>query len=307
MAKVAYLYLTHHDPELLARFAQFVSNGGGRIYAHVDARVDISAYKRVVSTVSNVEFVEPRIATYWGDFSYVEAVVETMRCALSGDSIVDRFVIVQGSDYPILSQRSINEFFDANVGVNFINAYDVMARGDSADIGKYLYNWNLKDSSLMARLSNKLKASLALSNLRVFSKKPGCVRLSDGKEMRIFSGWAHFSLTRKTAEYMVSFHDSRPEYNDYFRTVYASDESYFHTIFWNSHFSDSNIVPQAFKHWEHDLLLNNTYFEYPDVVREWRKAEEYAELLKTGKLFFRKVDSVMSKELLDTIDASAAR
>ena len=104
---------------------------------------------------------------------------------------------------------------------------------------------------------------------------------------------------------MVGFHDSHLEYNDYFRSVYASDESYFHTIFWNSHFSATNIVPQAFKHWEHDLLLNNTYFEYPDVVREWRKAEEYTELLKTGKLFFRKVNSVMSKELLDTIDASA--
>lgn len=98
MAKVAYLYLTHHDPELLARFARFISNGGGRIYAHVDARVDVSAYKRVVSKASNVEFVEPRIETYWGDFSYVEAVVETLRCALSGDSIIDRFVVVQGSD-----------------------------------------------------------------------------------------------------------------------------------------------------------------------------------------------------------------
>ena len=49
-------------------------------------------------------------------------------------------------------------------------------------------------------------------------------------------------------------------------------------------------------------MLNNTYFEYPDQVREWTLPEEHTELLKSGKLFFRKVDSERGRGLLDYID-----
>ena len=245
-----------------------------------------------------------RITTYWGDFSYVEAEIETMRVALSSNATCDRFVVIQGSDYPIVSHSMILDYFKKNTQLNYINAFDVLKRGDG-EITKYIFKWNLKSKSRLANHLRKFKVAIGRKCPSIFKRKTPYIRISTGDELRIYGGWAHFSVVRSVAEYFVSFHDSHPEYNAYFRSVYAADESYFHTIFWNSPYASTNVVPYAFDHWEEKLLLNNTYMEYPSLVREWHDALEYSELCSTGKLFFRKVDSSRGCALLDEIDRMA--
>ena len=119
----------------------------GRVFAHIDGKIDDRPFIDVCEGIENVEFVPSRRSTYWGDFSYVSAEVETMRHALSltNDS-VDRFVVVQGSDYPIVPFDQILSFFDTARGVNFINAC-VVEDCDSGEMNKYRIPHDLKDRS----------------------------------------------------------------------------------------------------------------------------------------------------------------
>ena len=159
----------------------------------------------------------------------------------------------------------------------------------------------MRGISSVGRIGRRIKLGIASFQPRLVWRKPPYVRIDGDVDMALFSGWAQFSVTREVAEFFVSFHDTHPEFNEYFESVYAADESYFHTIFFNSRFAESASMPPIHAR-EGRLLLNNTYFEYPDQVREWTLPEEHTELLKSGKLFFRKIDSKRGRGLLDYID-----
>lgn len=129
----------------------------------------------------------------------------------------------------------------------------------------------------------------------------------DGRKKEIYRGWAHFSLTQECVEYVVAFHDSHPKFNKYFSHVYASDESYFHTIVYNSRFRKhtvEDVIPEEKRSIQ--ALCNLTYFEYPLYVTEFAKKEDYEYLLSKGFPFFRKCSSA-SAELLDEIDRKTSK
>ena len=129
---------------------------------------------------------------------------------------------------------------------------------------------------------------------------------TDGNcKMDIYWGWAHFSVTRECAEYLIDFYDNNPKFNRYFKTVFPPDETYFHTIIFNSDFKSSTSMkgemdePDEFVG---EPFCNITYFEYlPGRVKIVTDIQEYHSIKDKGFLFFRKVDD-SSKKLLDYID-----
>ncbi len=60
--------------------------------------------------------------------------------------------------------------------------------------------------------------------------KMNYVKDKDGNCMKIFQGCAQFSITSELVEYILKFHDNNPQFNRYFKSMYAPDEAYFHTI-----------------------------------------------------------------------------
>lgn len=303
VAKIAYLYLTHRDPKLLRKFAEHSPRAG--VFVHVDAKVSAVPFIEACSDCENVHFAARRIPTYWGDFSYVEAEIKLMRLALSHPCNYDRFIIVQGADYPIVSERSIERYFEQNKAINYVNAAGCVKCGP-IEMNKYRMKHDLSRNGVLQKALRK--CSLLLVNLFGFGlwSKPPYVPLSDGRKLDLFSGWAQLSVTRDAANYFVTFHDRHPEFNEYFKTVYAADESYFHTIFWNSSLRNSSDQLDSLTERNEREMLNNTYFEYPMLVREFSKADEYPFLVSTGKLFFRKIDSKNGASLLERIEQECA-
>ena len=59
---------------------------------------------------------------------------------------------------------------------------------------------------------------------------------ASGRKLDIFQGCAQFGIISDAAAYIVNFHDTNKGFNRYFRTMYAVDEAYFHTIIYNSDF-----------------------------------------------------------------------
>lgn len=64
---IAYLLITHKDPEFAHRLATTLTRGtGNHVFVHVDAKVPIGDFDRLES-LANVHLLGERLEIYWGD------------------------------------------------------------------------------------------------------------------------------------------------------------------------------------------------------------------------------------------------
>ena len=295
--RIAYLILAHKDPIFIERLTnRLVQETDNHCFIHVDAKT--KAFDGIMNESPNIHWITNRIPVYWGGYNIIEATLSLLNKAAQAN--FDRYMILQGADYPLFSNTYIDRFFHDNSDVEFINAVDETV-GSRREWYRYIPKNYLDKPNVIKRLKNRLNADYWRSNL----PKPriDCTIEFDGLKHHIFRGWAHFALTHESVKYVLEFSRNHSDYNDRFRHVYAPDESYFHTIIYNSKFVDNTPNKGAILKKDRSLenLLNLTYCEYPSAVREFKSKDDYEYLKHTDYLFFRKASSE-SKDLLDWID-----
>lgn len=306
--KIAYLLLCHIDPEHIARLANKLTNDTmDEVFVHVDGKSNIEPFSEVLKGNTQVHVLEDRVDIYWGGYSSVEATIKLFRAALSSGEF-DRFVILQGLDYPIKSNKEIHAFFEENMDKEFIRAQNISDCSNPKEIHKYSLYWYLdKPKKKAARVRRWIINTI---NNRFFLKKwiiphfkKNYVKDRTGRKMKIYQGSAQFGATRQLAEYIVNFYDENEGFNRYFRSMYAPDEAYFHTIVYNSPFIEHTPDKKADTRPNLSVieLKNLTYFEYPVYVMLFTQKSDWPKLRDSGFLYFRKASSE-SKELLDYID-----
>ncbi len=238
-----------------------------------------------------------------GGYNSINATIDLMKTALEAGDF-DRFIILQGLEYPILSNKQIEKFLEQHHDTEFIKAQNTSISTEARKTHKYrLFYYFDKRHIRAVRYLHRFNQYLLRKNM-IIPFKRNYVKNNHGEKMQIFQGCAQFGLTKKAVEYIVQFHDNNPRFNRYFKSMFAADEAYFHTILYNSDFISKTIdggpvdVPTLSYH------ANLTYFEYPGYTIEikiFKEKEDYQRLRDTGKLFFRKATSD-SSELLDYID-----
>ena len=122
--KIAYICICHLDPYIVARTAKALQYEQDGFFIHVDNKTDITPFVSACDGLKNVHFVENRIDNYWGGYSAIHAIMRTIKLAQSTDDY-DRFVILQGQDYPLRSPKQIHEFFEEHADVEFCKAKNV--------------------------------------------------------------------------------------------------------------------------------------------------------------------------------------
>ena len=240
---------------------------------------------------------------HWGGYSSIEATVNLFRAAISGGGqSFDRFVILQGLEYPIKSNQEIHAFFEKNARKEFILAQNISESHNPREVHKYSLYWYLDSASTFgAKVVHKVNSVLFLKNGLIPAFKHNYAKSGMNFKMQIYQGCAQFGVTRQLAEYIVGFHDENVEFNRHFQTMYAPDESYFHTIVYNSPFVKNTPDGKAITRPHLTNFENLTYFEYPTTVTLFTQKSDWPKLRDSGYLFFRKASSE-SKELLDYID-----
>ena len=302
--KIAYLILCHCSPLHIARLVKKVTELNAHAFIHVDGNAELEPFINALNNHKRATFIKDRIKIFWGGFSSIEATIKLYKTALSYDNF-DRFVILQGLEYPIKSNEEIHEFFKNNATKEFILAQNATLRNDCRSIHKFrLYHFLDKPKSLAFKLTNKLKHYCLKFNY-IPPLKPKYARDNNGQKMSIYQGCAQIALTRNAVEYIVNFYDNNQKFNNYFKNSFASDESYFHTIIYNSKFSKNatglinNDFPRLLD------FRNLTYFDYDNnsvKINFYTKKHEFDHFKDSNYLFFRKVDE-RSNDLLDYIDA----
>ena len=296
--RIAYLVLCHRDPLHIARLARKLTQGTeDHVIVHVDAKYALAPFAAALHGLPRVDLLTQRTVVWWGGYSAVAATQSMLEHALRLTD-VERFVLLQGADYPLRSNAQLHAFFAAAPHTEFIRACNASLSGSRYLYAKARYPQWFDRPNPFKRIVNRVIRS---ADLRL--KTPHVMRA--GQRLQIHWGCAQWAVTRACASLFAACRDDAA-FNRYFRSSFPADEIYFHTIVHNSPLSAATARGGA----EADVanvteLRNLHYFEYPRDVRIFT-ADDHAMLQGTDALFVRKVTSAASSGLLDRIDAAHA-
>lgn len=116
--KIAHLILAHQDSYHIARLARKLASFSD-VFIHIDVRKEIEEFKNALGNNFRVIFINERLFYEWGGWNSVVADINLINNALKQDKY-DRFVFLQGADYPIKTPSQIINFFENNREVEFI-------------------------------------------------------------------------------------------------------------------------------------------------------------------------------------------
>lgn len=285
----AFLIFAHDKFDLLERLLHLLDDERNDIFVHLDKKsgeVDTSHLVRRLSN-SRVVFV-PRIDVYWAHYSQVEAVLRTLAVAASGDYAY--FHVLSGADLPLQSNDHFHAFFRDNAGKEFVAFNDFPPYTHEWLAYYYPLNQYLRSSSKAVRrlysrfrkLSIQLQKRVGIDRTRGFDV-----------EIRYGSDW--FSVTHDLARYLL---DRRPEIERIFRASFNPVEYYVQTMVWNSPFRDS--VFDLDDPYRSNMRLIDFKRGTGSSPHTWTM-EDAAELLASDRLFARKFDPAVDREIIDVL------
>ena len=296
--RIAYLVLCHNDAAHIGRLARRLVSSASEnaVFIHVDKKSGINdEVIRSVMGLPNVFVIEERYEVFWGGFSAVNATYALLRAVVSNGKF-DRYILLQGADYPIKSNQYIDLFFENNKGLEYIRAVNCATSRNKYFYSKARYPICLDRPSLLKSIQRKLVRTL---DLKI---KPKDFTVS-GRIYNVYTGCAQFAVTHKCVELFLQ-HERCEELRKHFVDIFPADETFFHTIVYNSGLVSDTTCGRA----ENDRelrnivdLINLTYFEYPALVTVFTK-DDYRKIVDLPHLYIRKVRTTNSSELLNMID-----
>jgi len=302
--KIAYLITAHNDPEHLERLVNALDDTAD-FFIHIDKKYPLEPFTERIDK-PNVFFLTDtdRVKVHWGGFSQVQATLNLLRrCLETNDrnpSAYKKVVFMSGSDYPIKSNDHIHSFFEKNADVNFIRGMNIT----KANAKKYNYcvcNYLFFDFFLYTpRMTRIVRKALNLA-VNWVKKKPNHIINSAGKKVDLFHGSSWWALNIDVAKYILRYSFEKREISDYFRLSLASDEKFFHTIFFNSAFANTNLYGGEEPYVPFTSAFANLHIIDPSL-RKWFNRDDFDKIKDAEQLFVRKVSSHHSKDLLDKID-----
>lgn len=298
--EIAYLILAHTDPALVGRLSKVLKASGEGIFIHIDKKVDEKPFVDAVKKNGvSACFVKRRHNVFWGGFNSVKATIELLQTALQSSRKFQRFILLQNLDYPYWSGQEIKSFFSQYNDVEFIRACNISLIDDDYFTKKYQFPHFYDQKNRYIRGFLEI-FSHVYKILPIKRKQYGKLF---NKKCDLYWGSAQYAITRNLAELIVLVYNTEKEFNKYFKRVFAPDESYFHTIVYNSDFSVKTLFhgPEPTKkglvNWR-----NLHLFTYEKEIKVYT-IDDYDYISQNNCMFIRKVRSGISDTLLDVIDA----
>ncbi|MFD2173943.1 DUF5928 domain-containing protein [Rhodobacter lacus] len=224
MAKIAFILLTHKDPQGIIAQAERLTAAGDFVSIHFDARARAEDFARIHDALSanpSVTFAKKRRKCGWGEWSLVEATLEAVTAALDAFPDATHFYMLSGDCMPVKSAEYAHRFLDAE-NVDYIESVDFFGSGWIKTGFKeerliYRHWFNERSQSKLFYTSFTLQQKLGLTR-----------KIPDDIQMMIGSQW--WCLRRRTIEWVLEFTRKRRDVMRFFRTTWIPDETFFQTI-----------------------------------------------------------------------------
>ncbi len=286
--KLIYLIIYHKDKDQLSNLISQIINEHVLIYIHVDRKVDIRELDDL-KVKFPIRFVNNRVNVRWGSFSVIQSNLNGFKQILLDKLTFDHMVILSGQDFPLVSNHEIMGHFsnyDETSFVHHINFQDKCAHLLDR-VSKY--HFFLPNNKLIVYPysgNNKLKT---LINILLAYLKPLKLPrdISEHKTLYFGSNWV--KLSYKATNFINHYCSSNSL--TFFKQSFIPDEIFYQTILLNATETErGKIINEnlTFTHWDRPDDLYPKPLDLDDLPR----------LKVSKKLFARKYDSVLSKDLL---------
>jgi len=224
MAKIAFLLLCHKDPETVIRQARMLAGQGDCVAIHFDARAGAEAFARIragLADTANVVFAGRRTRCGWGEWSLVQATLDTLEAAIDGFPRATHFYMLSADCAPIKPASHARAMLDAR-DVDYIESFDFM-RSDWIRTG-------LREERLIYRhvFNERAQRRLFYASLALQKRLRLTRRIPEDIDMRIGSQW--WCLRRDTVERIRELTLARRDVMRFFRTTWIPDETFFQTL-----------------------------------------------------------------------------
>ncbi len=224
MAKIAYVLLSHKDPEGIIRQAERLTAAGDCMAIHFDARSPQGDFDRIRSALADnasVTFARRRIKCGWGEWSLVAATLEAVRAAVAAFPDATHFYMLSGDCMAIKSAEFVHARLDAE-DADYIESFDFFTSdwiktGFKQERLIYRHWFNERTRKKLFYLSFEWQKRLKLTR-----------SIPADLHMMIGSQW--WCLRRRTIEWILDFIERRPDVMRFFRTTWIPDETFFQTI-----------------------------------------------------------------------------
>lgn len=295
---IAYIISAYKRPEQLARLVSRLSTTMSSFFIHVDKRTDDAIYRQMVAglrQVANVHFLE-RHTCYWGDFGHVRATLKGIRAICQFDIHCDYVVLLTGQDYPLRSNRRIEDFFGEHNGQQFIDHFPLPSKQwEGGGLQRTSY-WYIRLYNRRFVLPKQIYLPIPTA-LRPALSKTACMAIGRKAPagFRLFGGSSYWCLSRSCIEFIDRFVQEHRDFVRFFTYADVPDEMFFQTIVMNSPFSNWVV---------NDDLRYINWKDPDDGSPNILGQANYRSIVESSKLFARKFDVTIDAEILDMIDAA---
>ena len=287
MAEIAFILLCHKDAQAVIAQARRLTATGDHVAVHFDKNGSDRDYDAIHSALKDnghVVFPPRRVACGWGEWSLVDATLQTLKTAVSSFPKASHFYLISGDCMPTKSARWMHDRLDEN-DADFIESYDFF-QSDWIKTGlrdeRLIYRHFFNERSQKALFYGSMEAQRRLN----ITRKP-----PEDVEIRIGSQW--WCLRRPTVEKMLDFTERRKDVLRFFKRTWIPDETFFQTLAFHLvpeneilnrtptflMFSDYG-MPVNFYNDHYDLLTSQDYFFARKISPEAMQLKQ-----RLGRLF----------------------
>lgn len=286
----AYIILVHRQPEQLTRLIDALDDGASTFYVHIDKKTPVHVFEKILPRVT---LIEPREDGNWGEFGIVQATLNAFKQVIEHQKNFDFISLLSGQDYPIKSNRDIDNFLANNKEKIFTAflPFPIATWSGGGGFGRLnIYHYGNRLNPTFIQKWTGRAINFLPNRIKFLRRTPP-------KYIPNFYGSSQwFTLPTHAVRYILDFVSQHPTFVTFNKYSLLPDEFFFQTILCNS--SDPNI--------QHNLVNNNLRYidwsgrknQSPAIFGK----EDLNELLTTDALFARKFDENYDLEIFDLID-----
>jgi len=287
-ATLGFVVLAHDQPDNVARLIDRLTAQGGVVALHWDQRhpVDLVAElkKKLPADQAARVLAAERVEVHWGLWSVVQATLNGLQAIQSPGQAVDYVTLLSGHDYPLRPLCQLQDFLQANAGLEHIECVDHEKERWVTD-GLHDERWQYRHYiswGTHPKLFDKcwhLQRALGLK-----------VRKPRGLQPHFGSQW--WTLSWSTLEKVLAA-SRDPQVRRFFRRTWVPDEMFFQTMV-------AKFVPPAQITGQN---LNFYHFSKQGTPLVFHR--DHLSFLRSQPHFFARKISPRAKGLRDDLDTLA--
>lgn len=296
---LAFLISAHTDAPQLHRLVKALPDDS-EFFIHIDKKSDIGIFEDLLNKdmKERVHFIKHRVDVIWGSLNEVEYQMELIRAALNTGKRFQRLITLSGMDFPVWQREQIAQFFNGNVGREFLAGINMTKQGKASKLYREYRFFAMKHWK-NGSIGSKFRVALRKFITSMGIKKPLTFK-ANSKTYELYKGAAWWAISPKLAHFILSEWDNNTELKEYFKTSFCPAETFIQTIVFNSPLWKSKCLEHEGEWPGLAFLTPLTYIYYHPVIKILTE-DDYEEIMQSKKMFARKFVTGKSDSLIEKL------